>query len=595
MKSDKGLCTKCDKELWASKNELICPNCNNWIDISDEKIEHFQNSIDLTKQEMRKLFNEISFNLLLKKSIDKLEYAAKRFLLSKNNLENSLYLVNEWIKFSLNLFLIFDFQKSTNYSFPNSDTNLLFYFIELDKFAKEFIKLCKLHKKNLHIFKDGNKEISLVPPSKPIFTTPLSVLQIQALNADLNVDIQSLKSITNYYSLIDTNYFPTQFFRLIGIYLSNGIGLAKYLITNNKNEAIKLIDLYSKLHKKLAKLPIKNTHVFTKENFIKLFSKKTLEEMLFFSKKAKFSYKNSINFIPNIFLELSKNHEKSILPLFFSNRLFEEILQAKTDTKIIGEVATLKGISFEDELFGYCETLNVEGEFNGQKLLRISNPNKSSKIKELADMIFIGNKTGFIYIISAKSHTVLTLKSLHKELIKYHQEQNQIEVGLKHLGIDNDKIQWLFITPLTWIPSFRNIKIFDVIQMLGFLASKEGIKKINLHNKDETLKLDNFDKYDHFNIENRRFCIEICKIIDIDKNELKLWIQKPQIYFAEINVIVPDFLDTNHLKVGQWIKILFEYRTKYSKQIISYHEAEILSEAKAYSILLKRKILPPYP
>ena len=595
MKNDEGFCSKCNKELWASKNELVCPDCNYWKDISNEKIKQCQNSIDKTIQEMNKLYNEIHYNVLLKKSLDKLEYTAKRLMLSKNNLEDSLYLIDEWIKFSLNLSLIINFPNSTNYSLPDTDINLLFYFGELDKFAKEFITLGKLHKRNLQIFKDGNKEIILVPPSKSIFTTPLSVLRIQNYNANLDVDIQNVKSVIDYYSLIDVNYFPTQFFRLIGTYLSDGIGLSKYLISNNKSEALRLLDLYSILHKELVKFPILNTHVFPEENFLKVFGKKTLEELLFFSKKAKFSYKNNINFIPSIFLKISKNHEKSILPLYFSNRFFEEILQVKTNNKLIGEIATLKGTSFEDELFGFCETLNVEGELDGQKLLRIPYPIKSSKMKELADMLFIGNRTGSIYIISAKSHTVLTLKSLHKELLRYHQEQEQIKDGMKHLGIYNDKMHWLFITPLTWIPSFRNIKIFNIIQMLGFIVNKEGLKQITLQSEDESLKLKNFDRYDHFNIENRRFCIEICKVIEIEKSELKLWIHKPQIYFAKIRVDIPDFVDADHLRVGQWIKILLEFRTKYSTQIVSYHDAEILSETKAHSILMKRKILPPYP
>jgi len=133
------------------------------------------------------------------------------------------------------------------------------------------------------------------------------------------------------------------------------------------------------------------------------------------------------------------------------------------------------------------------------------------------------------------------------------------------------------------------------MQLIGYIFSKEGFKEVTLQSEKETLSLANFSNYGNFVYENRGFCIEICKVHDIRNDEIAIWIYKPQVHFTLLKVDIPEFIDIKHLRKGEWIKILIEFRTKYSTQIASYHDSEPIEESKAHALLMKREIFPPYP
>jgi len=592
MAIDEGMCPKCKKLLWASEEELICPYCSGYEDISNEKMNRIRNSIKLSLQIMNNILSQISYNEIIRISINSLEHCARSFKNIPYNLEGKFNLISEWMKFSLNLSYLKSYKQNDNNKIINNKI-IEKYLQVLHEFAKNFILLIKISLGNIHYFKDNNIEIILTSPTKPLFSTPNSVLKIQNKKAYYPTDLKHSNISSIFYSFIDANLYETQFYRLVGNYLAKGLGLPKYIISNNKNEALNLLSLYSKLHDKLKFMPVKNSHVFNKVDFIYVFGKDIYDKLLHYIEFGNFSYEENIYWTPLLFLYF--NSEEKILPLFFSNQIFEEILLIKTGKTKSGNVANLKGNSFEDDIFGYVETLNVTGIVNGKKLIRVSNPLIDSNLKELADVIFIGNQTNTVYIISAKSHSVLTLQTLLNELTKYCQEQDSIKEGLNYLNISTKNLCWLFITPITWINSFHNIKIFDVLQMASFICHKEGFKTVYLQNENETLKLKDFNKYGDFTLNNRFFRIDIGKIHDKMKNEITIWIPVEKVNFTLISIDVPKFINTDYLKIGSWISILFEYRTKYSTQAMSFHDAEIIDYTHAFSILKKMNIQPPYP
>ena len=591
--SDEYKCPNCKKLLWASKDDLICPNCNGYKDVSKLKANQLRKSIKESLHILNGILNEISYIEVFRFSVNSLEKIAKLIRNEPYNLHDKINLLDEWIKFSLNLSIIKNF-KQKKYSFFLDINKLDCYFLTLDTFAKNFISLIKISLGNIHYFKKNENEIILTSPTKAILSTPNFIFKIQNENAKIPVNSEFFKQFS-LLSSFDVNLFEINFYRLIGNYLSQGMGLPRYLVTNVKEEALKLLVLYSKLHQKLKKLPIKNTHVFNEMNFTKLFGAEVSNEIYQYIELGDYSYEQNVFWIPNIFLLAYLNSEKLILPLFFSNSIFEEILIIKTEKRKFGYSANLKGKSFEDEIFAYFETLNITGIFNEKKLIRIPNPDKTSILKELADVIFIGNHTNMVYIISAKSHSVLTLGTLIKELNKFYQEQESIKKGINNLNIETKKLCWLFITPITWLASFRNIKIFDLPQMISLIYHNEGLKSVSLQKKEETLKLKDFKVYGDFSKNDRLFRIEIGKVYDKKKNEITIWVPVEKVNFTLISIDIPDFIKTNHLKIGSWVRILIEYRTKYSTQVMSFHDAEIIKESYAYNLLKRMNIKPPYP
>jgi len=418
-------CPNCKELFWATKNKLVCPKCEGWKEISNEKTKQLQNSINNSLKILDETLKEISIFEILRISLNLLENTAKKFLFNHYNLDTKLSLLTEWIKYSLLTSLIIRNPQEMRFATSDKEVQPSFFFI-LNLLVKDFISLLKLNQKNIFFYQKNKEEIILIPPSKPIINTPTSVLKKQIENTNLDMEIDFARSFSQLDSYIDVNFFPSQFYNLIGTYLSHSLGLPKYLVTSDRKEALQLLDIYSILNRELERLPIKNTHIFTQKSFIDAFGDKVLDEMQFFINSGGFQCKESVSWSPNIFLKIISHNEETIIPLVFSNLIIEQILQVKTGRTKLGKYADLKGLSYEADIFGYCETLNVTGELNGKQLIRIPNPLKTSKVKELADIVFLGNKTNSTYVISAKTHPVLTLKSLQKELEKYHQEQELI-------------------------------------------------------------------------------------------------------------------------------------------------------------------------
>jgi len=397
------------------------------------------------------------------------------------------------------------------------------------------------------------------------------------------------------HSFVDVNFFYSLYLGLLGTYMSHGLGLPRYLISENKNEVKELAKIYKNLFQKLMNLNDIEIESLTNKKFIAIFGSKFLEKINPYINIGNYHLDEKIKWSPNVFIQLKFDNTYKIYPLFYSNYFLNEIIQIKIGKIQSGEASTRRGLSFEDEIFGFCETINVTGELNGIKLLRVKNPNLNSNVKELADLIFIGNKTQKVYIISAKTHIVLTFKSLLKELKKFHEEQSEIKIGLQELKLDTSDINWIFLSPTTWLANYKNIMIYNTNQLVRLLYNNEGSKEIDLQSENDTFKLSDFNKIGIFDYKGRRFTIEICKIHGILKDEIAIWIPKPEIKFALIYVDIPDFIDIKHLKEGQWIKILFEIRTKFSTQIMAFHDAVILNENEVSQNFLKRKIYPPYP
>lgn len=598
MVDHEGKCSTCNALLWIAEEKLVCPKCSNWLDVTAKKKNELKKKIPFMLRKMGDIGKKVSYHELYPKVISQLENTSKYFLNMKTNLEKNIDILEQWIGYSIIAGLLVKKPKKRFFSNINLfelSNEIDLFFDALEKFRRSFVLLVKLENEAIHVFQNNSQEIMAIPPTKPILKTPASVTDKQHQLFDFFVNIEDERNYQSHYSMIDINYFPTQSYSLMGTYLSHSLGLPKYIVTRSKDKAMQLVQICSKLFPKFARIPHYDSLAFKERDFVDIFGKKLLKQLEPFFNKGGFLYIDTVQWCPSIFLRDLHHKDNAIIPLFYSNQILHIIISIKLGIKDKGSIGDLKGDSFEDEIFGYCETLNVTGEYKGEKLVRVPYPEIDSRMKELADIIFIGNKTGIIYVLSVKSQTVLTLKSQLKKLAKYFREQNLILDGLKIMQLNSRTVEWLFITPITCLPSYKNIKIFNIIQMIQYLSNKEGFTEIKLHTQAENLEVEDFERYGEFKLEGRRFCREICKIKDIRENTMDILIHKPQVYFSPFRLDIPEFCSITNLKKGDWINVLFEFRTKYSTQLVTFHSAEKISEKEAHKRLRLRGVHPPYP
>ncbi len=55
MSFDEGFCPECRKELWTTKDNLVCPSCNGWKDITCAKIKLYRSLVIRVLEEISEI------------------------------------------------------------------------------------------------------------------------------------------------------------------------------------------------------------------------------------------------------------------------------------------------------------------------------------------------------------------------------------------------------------------------------------------------------------------------------------------------------------------------------------------------------------